>query len=76
MTRDETISALNHIRSAIRNHITVNKPLRAIEAIDLAIAALENINDCKNELCLRCGNYKMRHKGACDGCRWMPKEET
>ena len=25
---------------------------------------------CRNELCLRCGEYKMRHKGACDGCRW------
>lgn len=25
---------------------------------------------CRNELCLRCGNYKEAHKGACDGCRW------
>lgn len=25
---------------------------------------------CQNELCLRCGEYKHRHKGACDGCRW------
>ena len=25
---------------------------------------------CRNELCLRCGSYKMAHKGACDGCRW------
>ncbi len=23
---------------------------------------------CRNELCLRCGQYKMAHKGACDGC--------
>ncbi len=41
MTNEETINALLHIRSAIRNNITVSKPLRAIEAIDLAIAALE-----------------------------------
>ena len=36
------------------------------------------LNDCRNELCLRCGDYKMRHKGACEGCRWYepPKEET
>lgn len=26
--------------------------------------------DCRNELCLRCGDYKQRHLGACDGCRW------
>lgn len=25
---------------------------------------------CRNELCLRCGNYKNQHLGACDGCRW------
>ena len=28
------------------------------------------LKDCRNELCLKCGDYKMRHKGACDGCRW------
>lgn len=25
---------------------------------------------CRNELCLKCGEYKNAHKGACDGCRW------
>ena len=29
-----------------------------------------DLNDCRNELCLRCGAYKKRHLGACDGCRW------
>lgn len=24
----------------------------------------------RNELCLKCGNYKEAHKGACDDCRW------
>ena len=28
------------------------------------------LKQCRNELCLRCGQYKERHKGACDGCRW------
>ena len=28
------------------------------------------LNMCRDELCLRCGDYKERHKGACDGCRW------
>ena len=23
-----------------------------------------------NELCLRCGNYREAHLGACDDCRW------
>lgn len=28
------------------------------------------LRDCINELCLKCGNYKQRHHGACDDCRW------
>ena len=28
------------------------------------------LNMCRDELCLRCGDYKQRHLGACDGCRW------
>lgn len=29
-----------------------------------------DLKDCRNELCLKCGEYKNAHKGACDGCRW------
>jgi len=25
---------------------------------------------CRNELCLRCGQYKTKHLGSCEGCRW------
>lgn len=32
--------------------------------------ALRDLKDCRNELCLKCGNYKERHNGSCDGCRW------
>lgn len=35
----------------------------------------KDFRDCRNELCLRCGEYKMRHKGACDGCRWRDVDE-
>lgn len=28
------------------------------------------LEDCRNELCLKCGDYKRAHLGACDGCRW------
>lgn len=35
------------------------------------IVHLKNeLKTCRNELCLRCGNYKNSHLGACDGCRW------
>ena len=29
-----------------------------------------DFRDCRNELCLKCGAYTERHKGACEGCRW------
>ena len=37
-----------------------------VELCDLRRA----LKDCRNELCLNCGDYKLAHKGACDGCRW------
>ena len=40
------------------------------EEHDLRIALQRKLRDCRNELCLRCGDYKQRHLGACDGCRW------
>lgn len=33
-----------------------------------------DINDLRNELCLKCGKYKDAHLGACDGCRWRKEE--
>ena len=55
------------------------KAADAIEALITALTASNQViaktsselRDCRNELCLRCGEYKMRHKGACDGCRWQ-----
>lgn len=41
-----------------------------IGALDLAISAMKDLEVCRNELCLYCGQYKQRHLGACDGCRW------
>lgn len=40
------------------------------EERDLRIALLKELKDCRNELCLKCGDYKQRHLGSCDECRW------
>jgi hypothetical protein len=40
------------------------------EERDLRIALQKKLKDCRNELCLRCGDYKQRHLGSCDDCRW------
>ena len=38
---------------------------------EVALAAVKrDLKDCRNELCLKCGDYKMKHRGACNGCRW------
>lgn len=45
------------------------------EMSDLFAALKEKYTVCRNELCLRCGSYKQRHLGACDGCRWKEADE-
>lgn len=47
------------------------------ELIQLMRKATEKINElkrelnmCRNELCLKCGDYKTAHLGSCNGCRW------
>lgn len=41
---------------------------------------LNELINCRNELCLKCGAYRNSHNGACDGCRYnvenMKKWET
>ena len=34
------------------------------------------VQDCRNELCLSCGQYKTAHLGSCDGCRWYDMEKA
>lgn len=70
MTNEEAINILYHIAGSYGD---VSK---YYSAVYLAISALKDIENCRNELCLYCGQYKQRHLGACDGCRWLPKEET
>ena len=30
----------------------------------------KELKNCRNELCLKCGNYHEAHNGACDDCRY------
>lgn len=52
------------------NRAGVEESNKLNHALNLAVAALKDLEVCRNELCLRCGQYKQRHLGACDGCRW------
>ena len=31
---------------------------------------IKELWNCRNELCLRCGNYENAHRGACNDCRY------
>ena len=80
MTRDEIVTALRCCAEPGRdceedcpmNEIS-REPCREVlapAAADLIEAQAKEIYALRNELCLKCGNYKLAHKGACNGCRW------
>lgn len=62
MTNKEAIGALNHIRGAVRNGIPPTKPGKAIEGIDLAIAALERDSTYRRALYLLDATYRLLEK--------------
>ena len=48
----------------------IGELLDLVRDLKVRIADLKSeLKDCRNELCLKCGNYKQKHLGACDGCR-------
>ena len=50
---------------------TSRKEYRLATRSEYALEELySDLRACRNELCQQCGNYKLAHKGACDGCRW------
>ena len=63
-------SAIDKLVKTFR--LQANTAASIINAIPAAnvVPAVE-FNDCRNELCFRCGEYKNRHNGACRGCRWL-----
>ena len=49
----------------------IGELLDLVRDLKARIAGLKSeLKDCRNELCLKCGDYKQKHLGACDGCRW------
>ena len=34
------------------------------------LSVCSELKQCRNELCLMCGNYKEAHNGACKDCRY------
>lgn len=55
---------------SLRTHGFLYDSKLAVRAADAIESLQTNLMLCRNELCLRCGLYAERHKGACDDCRW------
>jgi len=45
--------------------------VKVVEQADRIRLLERELKTCANELCLRCGEYKQEHLGACNGCRWL-----
>lgn len=61
---DEAIKTLKGVRDAYRiiTEAFCRPPADVVSAQDF--------RDCRNELCLKCGQYQTKHLGSCNGCRW------
>ena len=64
--RTEIIETVDNLKNTAEELKTM------IAECETKISMLQmNLRDCRNELCLKCGNYKNAHNGACNGCRWL-----
>ena len=61
----ETVKEINDIQETLAR---VRKLI--VEAKADHDRLMSELRDCRNELCLKCGSYREKHLGACDGCRW------
>lgn len=43
---------------------------KAADAIEKLSQIETDLRDCRNELCIKCGQYQTKHLGSCNGCRW------
>lgn len=54
--------------SELRGARKVIDRIKAMPAADAVNGSV--FRDCMNALCMKCGRYKEKQFGACDGCRW------
>ena len=65
---------LNAAQVAFRKYGQDKEATLCKDAANAIKSLKEELVLCRNELCLRCGDYTIAHKGACDGCRWRDVE--
>lgn len=71
---NDTLSTLT--RTLAADPIDLGKASVALtELICIVDGTESDLQDCVNELCLKCGAYHESYLGACDGCRWKAVKE-
>lgn len=55
------------VQSDVIEHLRKTKAEKHNELLKVS----KELKDCRNELCLKCGEYRTRHLGSCNDCRWM-----
>ena len=72
--------AVNNMGNALTRAQWPEPTVEAFKTLVLAAGdaeyAMSDLHDCVNELCLKCGQYREAHNGACDGCRWKQVKEN
>lgn len=74
---EELIKKLRNRRVCIQSGGDLDKDFPLMEEAAQTILDLEkNLKDCRNALCLYCGQYKTAYLGSCDGCGWEDVRRT
>lgn len=70
---DEFVEYMRYVAKKLgKSHSCTRAEAAAVlnECADKVEKIEKNYLDCRNELCLKCGKYIERYKGACADCRW------
>ena len=72
ISRDELVKAIKNVFDMTEQYVGAEF-LELVYGMPKAnVVSRSEFENCRNELCYKCGEYKNRHLGACDGCRYKP----
>lgn len=63
-------------KKCLAEHLDADFADAVIDAADEIVRLRKELKTCRNELCLKCGLYRERYLGSCNGCRWHERVEN
>ena len=61
---------LLNIMQGLTRYAEIDEIMNRLAAYEDTNLTPSDIADLRNELCIKCGRFKLAHEGACDGCRF------